>query len=354
MHSRDGRLGRRLGAQGRPHHRRRMAPGHDRPRCVYVDFLNTGPAVSKTLRTQLNRIERHPHGRRSLHCRSRAAATAKSAARSPASSAPARRSRIAAKATIAGDRRTDAALPAQQRVGQHGRRRLCAGVARRRRADRHGIRAVLSDRPSGAAADRHGPDHVGSVPLQARRQAAQRPHGGIHRRATAPTEDGKYVLTRDLATYAILKEVEAGRGSPHGGAYLSFQHCPEAELARGVRAGDRPAGGQRHRSHQDAGRGGADRALPHGRRARRRAHGNRACPACSSPAKRSAAPMAPTGSPATPSPRRWCSARAPAAAPRARAKARTAPAGPRRPRGRGARSRARPRQPARRAQHGGA
>ena len=42
-------------------------------------------------------------------------------------------------------------------------------------------------------------------------------------------EDGKYVLTRDLATYAILKEVEAGRGSPHGGAYLSFQHCtPQA------------------------------------------------------------------------------------------------------------------------------
>jgi succinate dehydrogenase / fumarate reductase, flavoprotein subunit len=43
-------------------------------------------------------------------------------------------------------------------------------------------------------------------------------------------EDGKYVLTRDLATYAILKEVEAGRGSPHGGAYLSFQHCSPADL----------------------------------------------------------------------------------------------------------------------------
>ena len=38
------------------------------------------------------------------------------------------------------------------------------------------------------------------------------------------------VITRDLATYAIAKEVEAGRGSPHGGAYLSFQHCSEAEL----------------------------------------------------------------------------------------------------------------------------
>jgi len=36
--------------------KRAFAPGHDRPRCVYVDFLNTGPAVSKTLRTQLNRI----------------------------------------------------------------------------------------------------------------------------------------------------------------------------------------------------------------------------------------------------------------------------------------------------------
>ena len=32
-----------------------FAPGHDRPRCVYVDFLNTGPAVSKTLRTVVHK-----------------------------------------------------------------------------------------------------------------------------------------------------------------------------------------------------------------------------------------------------------------------------------------------------------
>jgi succinate dehydrogenase / fumarate reductase, flavoprotein subunit len=43
-------------------------------------------------------------------------------------------------------------------------------------------------------------------------------------------EDGKYVITRDIGSYAILKEVEAGRGSPHGGVYLSFQHCPESDL----------------------------------------------------------------------------------------------------------------------------
>jgi succinate dehydrogenase/fumarate reductase flavoprotein subunit len=43
-------------------------------------------------------------------------------------------------------------------------------------------------------------------------------------------EDGKYVITRDVGTYAILKEVEADRGSPHGGAYLSFQHCSDSAL----------------------------------------------------------------------------------------------------------------------------
>ena len=43
-------------------------------------------------------------------------------------------------------------------------------------------------------------------------------------------EDGAYVQTRDVATYGILNEVEAGRGSPHGGVYLSFEHCSEAEL----------------------------------------------------------------------------------------------------------------------------
>jgi succinate dehydrogenase / fumarate reductase flavoprotein subunit len=43
-------------------------------------------------------------------------------------------------------------------------------------------------------------------------------------------EDGKYVITRDLGSYAILKEVEAGRGSPHGGVYLSFQHRSETDL----------------------------------------------------------------------------------------------------------------------------
>jgi succinate dehydrogenase/fumarate reductase flavoprotein subunit len=41
---------------------------------------------------------------------------------------------------------------------------------------------------------------------------------------------GKYSATRDIAAFAILKEVEAGRGTPHGGAYLDFRHIPEARV----------------------------------------------------------------------------------------------------------------------------
>jgi succinate dehydrogenase/fumarate reductase flavoprotein subunit len=46
------------------------------------------------------------------------------------------------------------------------------------------------------------------------------------------TDLGRYNATRDIAAYAILKEVEAGRGTPHGGVYLDFRHIPDAELRR--------------------------------------------------------------------------------------------------------------------------
>ncbi|MCM3714251.1 FAD-binding protein [Alkalihalobacillus oceani] len=44
---------------------------------------------------------------------------------------------------------------------------------------------------------------------------------------------GKYTATRDLTSYAIFKEVEAGRGSEHGGAYLDFRMVPEDKLKEG-------------------------------------------------------------------------------------------------------------------------
>ncbi|HWO76704.1 MAG TPA: FAD-binding protein [Bacillus sp. (in: firmicutes)] len=44
---------------------------------------------------------------------------------------------------------------------------------------------------------------------------------------------GKYTATRDMTSYAIFKEVEEGRGTPHGGAYLDFRMVPEAKLREG-------------------------------------------------------------------------------------------------------------------------
>src|SRR5437763_10061838 len=43
-------------------------------------------------------------------------------------------------------------------------------------------------------------------------------------------EEGRYATARDQATRAILEEVAQGRGSPHGGVWLSFEHCSEPEL----------------------------------------------------------------------------------------------------------------------------
>jgi succinate dehydrogenase/fumarate reductase flavoprotein subunit len=43
-----------------------------------------------------------------------------------------------------------------------------------------------------------------------------------------------YNTTRDLLTHAIYGEVAEGRGSPHGGVFLSFQHIPEVELTKAL------------------------------------------------------------------------------------------------------------------------
>jgi len=44
------------------------------------------------------------------------------------------------------------------------------------------------------------------------------------------SDSGTYTAPRDVTSYAIVKEEAAGRASPAGGAYLSFEHVPESEL----------------------------------------------------------------------------------------------------------------------------
>jgi succinate dehydrogenase/fumarate reductase flavoprotein subunit len=43
-------------------------------------------------------------------------------------------------------------------------------------------------------------------------------------------DEGTYRATRDIVSFAILKEVEAGRGSPAGGAYLDFTDIPFEQI----------------------------------------------------------------------------------------------------------------------------
>jgi len=205
-----------------------MAPGHDRPRCVYVDFLNTGPAVSKTLRTVVNKASgiRKAGDLLVTDLVSRDGEVVGATALHLTSGAPVT---IAAKATIVatgGLTRLYRRNSASANMGGDG-----YALALR-------VGAPLIDMefvqffPIGHLAPRLiGMDPIMWDPF--RYKLGGRLLNGLGEEFTSrygTREDGVYVLTRDLATYAIVKEVEAGRGSPHGGAYLSFEHCPEDEL----------------------------------------------------------------------------------------------------------------------------
>ena len=205
-----------------------MAPGHDRPRCVYVDFLNTGPAVSQTLRKQLIRAERVRRigdllvtdvivregrcvGACALHLPTGEVVT------------------IAANVTIiaaGGLTRLYERNSASANMGGDG-----YALALRAGAELIDMEFVQFF-PIGHLAPRLiGMDPIMWDPF--RYKLGGRLLNGareefVHNYGTP--ESGKYVVTRDLATYAITKEVAAGRGSPHGGAYLSFEHVSEAEL----------------------------------------------------------------------------------------------------------------------------
>ena len=205
-----------------------MAPGHDRPRCVYVDFLSTGPAVSKTLRTVVNRTSGiRKAGDLCVVDLARAGDEITGAVALHLGTGDA--VVISAKATVlatGGLTRLYARNSASANMGGDG-----YALALRAGAPLIDMEFVQFF-PIGHLAPRLiGMDPIMWDPF--RYKLGGRLLNGRMEEFTSrygSDEDGKYVLTRDLASYAILKEVEAGRGSPHGGAYLSFQHCSEAEL----------------------------------------------------------------------------------------------------------------------------
>jgi succinate dehydrogenase / fumarate reductase flavoprotein subunit len=205
-----------------------FAPGHDRPRCVYVDFLNTGPAVSKTLRTQLNRI---PEIRRvgDLLVSALALRDGECVGANALHLASGQPLSIAAGATV---------LATGGLTRMYRRNSASANMMGDGYALALGAGAELIDMefvqffPIGHLAPRLvGMDPIMWDPFRYKlggRLLNGRREEFIHRYGS--TDEGRYVVTRDIATYAIVKEAAAGRGSPHGGAWLSFEHCSAAEL----------------------------------------------------------------------------------------------------------------------------
>jgi len=205
-----------------------MAPGHDRPRCVYVDFLNTGPAVSKTLRTVVNRTSgiRKAGDLCIVDLLRNKGDVVGAAALHLGSGAPVL---LSAKATIlatGGLTRLYRRNSASANMGGDG-----YALALRAGAPLVDMEFVQFF-PIGHLAPRLiGMDPIMWDPFRYKlggRLLNNRMEEFTQRYGVA--EDGKYVITRDIGSYAILKEVEAGRGSPHGGVYLSFQHCAESAL----------------------------------------------------------------------------------------------------------------------------
>lgn len=210
-----------------------QAPGHDRPRCVYVDVLSTGPAVSRTLRTQLNHVKEirrigdlaivdivvadgEARGAVAVHVGSGTIVT------------------LAAKSVViatGGLTRLYRRNSASANMGGDG-----YALALRAGAELVDMEFVQFF-PIGHLAPRLvGMDPImwdpfryklGGRLLNANGDMFEESYANEDKRS-----DGTYRLTRDRATYAITKEVEAGRGSPAGGAFLSFRHIPEAELRR--------------------------------------------------------------------------------------------------------------------------
>jgi succinate dehydrogenase / fumarate reductase flavoprotein subunit len=210
------------------HIKQAMAPGHDRPRCVYVDFLNTGPAVSKTLRTVVNKIGeiRRAGDLCVVDLLKDGDAVTGAAALHLSSNAPVI---IGAKATIVatgGLTRLYRRNSASANMGGDG-----YALALRAGASLTDMEFVQFF-PIGHLAPRLiGMDPIMWDPFRYKlggRLINNR--GEEFTQSYGVVEDGKYVITRDAGSYAILKEVKAGRGSPHGGVYLSFQHVPEADL----------------------------------------------------------------------------------------------------------------------------
>jgi succinate dehydrogenase/fumarate reductase flavoprotein subunit len=204
------------------------APGHSRPRCCYVDFLDTGPAVAATLRRRVSRIDtiRRISNLTVTELVVNDGAVVGAVALDTVSGEAVT---IAATATIiatGGLTRLYRRNSASANMGGDGYAlALLAGAPL---VDMEFVQFF----PIGHLAPRLvGMDPIMWDPFRYKlggRLLDGEGHEFLARYGSDETD--AYTTPRDIAAYAITKEVAAGRGSPHGGVYLSFEHIPPAEL----------------------------------------------------------------------------------------------------------------------------
>ncbi len=208
------------------------APGHGRKRCCYVDFLRTGAAISAALRNQISRCEAirrlsnvslteiavedgRVHGAIGLDVPTGASVT------------------IAAGAVViatGGLTKLFQRTTASDNVAGEG-----IGLALRAGARLVDMEFVQFF-PMGHLAPRLvGLDPTTWEPMRVKLGGRIMNRDGVEfMNNYGRTEAATYNTTRDQLTYAIYKEVEAGRGSLHGGVYLSFEHLDEATIRAAI------------------------------------------------------------------------------------------------------------------------
>ena len=204
------------------------APGHRRRRCCYVDILNTGPAVAAALRRRIARVDaiRRVSG---LVVTDPVLADGRLTGAVGFDIESGRAVTVAARATV---------VATGGLTGLYARTSASANMAGEGHAFALAAGAALIDMefvqffPIGHLFPRLvGMDPImwdpfryklGGRLLNGAMEEFLPRYGG--------SDAGRYTATRDLATHAIWLEVRAGRGSPHGGAWLLFTHVGEAAL----------------------------------------------------------------------------------------------------------------------------
>ena len=204
------------------------APGHEVPRCVYVDFLNTGPAVAQCLRRQSARTPgiTKASGLVVTDLVTNDDVVAGAVGFNLEDGAPVS---VAARAVVI----ATGGLTRLYRRNSASANMTGEGYALALRA---GAELVDMEFPQFFPIGHLAPRLVGMDPIMwdpfryklGGRLLNAAGEEFVHR--YGGEDEGRYVTTRDIISYGITKEAEAGRATPGGGVFLSFEHLGEREL----------------------------------------------------------------------------------------------------------------------------